>query len=101
MRVCGSQLIHSVTTTPNTRSRTSSTPRGRPAREFQPQGVHVAHVIIDGQIASDRPGRSIAERGLDAVLDPNAIAESYYQLHLQPPSAWTLELDLRPYVEKF
>jgi NAD(P)-dependent dehydrogenase (short-subunit alcohol dehydrogenase family) len=71
------------------------------AREFQPQGVHVAHAIIDGQIASDRPGRSVAERGADAVLDPNAIAESYYQLHLQPPSAWTLELDLRPYIEKF
>lgn len=71
------------------------------AREFQPQGIHVSHVIIDGQIESDRPGRSVAERGADAVLDPNAIAESYYQLHLQPPSAWTLELDLRPYVEKF
>ena len=72
------------------------------AREFQPQGIHVAHVIIDGQIESnDRPGRSVAERGADAVLSPAAIAESYYQLHLQPPSAWTLELDLRPYVEKF
>lgn len=71
------------------------------AREFQPQGIHVAHVIIDGQIASDRPGRSVSERGEDAVLDPSAIAETYYQLHLQPPSAWTLELDLRPYVEKF
>ena len=71
------------------------------AREFQPQGVHVAHVIIDGQIESDRPGRSVAERGADAVIDPNAIAETYYQLHRQPPSAWTLELDLRPYIEKF
>lgn len=72
------------------------------AREFQPQGLHVAHVIIDGQIESgQRPGRSIAERGADAVLSPAAIAEAYYQLHLQPPSAWTLELDLRPYVEKF
>lgn len=71
------------------------------AREFQPQGIHVAHVIIDGQIESDRPGRSVAERGVDAVIDPNAIAESYYQLHCQPPSAWTLELDLRPYIEKF
>jgi NAD(P)-dependent dehydrogenase (short-subunit alcohol dehydrogenase family) len=71
------------------------------AREFQAQGVHVAHVIIDGQIESDRPGRSAAERGPDAVIDPNAIAESYYQLHRQPPSAWTLELDLRPYVERF
>lgn len=71
------------------------------AREFQPQGIHVAHVIIDGQIESNRPGRSVAERGLDAVLSPDAIAESYYQIHLQPASAWTLELDLRPYVEKF
>lgn len=71
------------------------------AREFQPQGIHVAHVIIDGQIESDRPGRSAAERGVDAVLSPDAIAESYYQLHCQPPNAWTLELDLRPYVEKF
>lgn len=72
------------------------------AREFQPQGIHVAHLIIDGQIRNDtRPGYSAAERGADAVLDPDAIAETYYQLHLQPPSAWTLELDLRPYVEKF
>jgi len=71
------------------------------AREFQPQGIHVAHVIIDGQIESDRPGRRVAERGVDAVLSPDAIAETYYQIHLQPPSAWTLELDLRPYVEKF
>jgi NAD(P)-dependent dehydrogenase (short-subunit alcohol dehydrogenase family) len=71
------------------------------AREFQPQGIHVAHVIIDGQIESERAGRSAAERGVDAVIDPAAIAESYYQLHRQPPSAWTLELDLRPYIEKF
>lgn len=71
------------------------------AREFQPQGVHVAHAVIDGQIESDRPGYTRAERGEDAVLDPGAIAEAYYQLHLQRPSAWTQELDLRPYVEKF
>jgi len=71
------------------------------ARELQPQGLHIAHVIIDGQIESERPGRSVADRGVDAVLSPAAIAEAYYQLHLQSPSAWTLELDLRPYVEKF
>lgn len=72
------------------------------AREFQPQGLHVAHVVIDGQIRNDaRPTHSAAERGDHAVLDPDAIAEAYYQLHLQPPSAWTLELDLRPHVEKF
>ena len=72
------------------------------ARELQPQGIHVATVLIDGQIESnERPGRSVAERGVDAVLSPDAIAESYWHLHRQAPSAWTLELDLRPYVEKF
>ena len=71
------------------------------AREFQPQGLHVAHVVIDGQIASDRPGHSVKERGSDAVLSPDAIAETYFQLHLQPRSAWSFEVDLRPYVEKF
>ena len=71
------------------------------ARELQPQGVHVAHVVIDGQIAGDRPGYSTAERGKDAVLDPSTIAETYYQLHRQPRNAWSFELDLRPYVEKF
>lgn len=72
------------------------------AREFQPQGIHVAHVVIDGQIRNDaRPGYTAAERGEDAVLDPDAIADTYYQLHMQPPSAWTLELELRPYCERF
>ncbi len=71
------------------------------ARELQPQGIHIAHVVIDGQIKSERPGHSTAERGDDAVLDPAAIAETYYQLHMQPRSAWTLELELRPYSEKF
>lgn len=72
------------------------------AREFQPQGIHVAHVVIDGQIRNDaRPGYTAAERGEDAVLNPDAIADTYYQLHMQPPSAWTLELELRPYCEKF
>ncbi|HVS26047.1 MAG TPA: SDR family NAD(P)-dependent oxidoreductase [Burkholderiales bacterium] len=71
------------------------------ARELQPKGIHVAHVVIDGQIRSDRPGYREEGRGKDAVLDPNAIAETYYQLHLQPRSAWSLEVDLRPWVEKF
>ena len=71
------------------------------ARELQPQGIHIAHVVIDGQIKSERPGHSTAERGDDAVLDPAAIAETYYQLHMQPRSTWTLELELRPYCEKF
>jgi NAD(P)-dependent dehydrogenase (short-subunit alcohol dehydrogenase family) len=71
------------------------------ARELQPQGIHVAHVVIDGQIEGERPGHGAAERGRDSVLDPAAIAETYYQLHLQHRSAWSLEVDLRPYVEKF
>ncbi|MEK7834589.1 MAG: SDR family NAD(P)-dependent oxidoreductase [Pseudomonadota bacterium] len=71
------------------------------ARELQPQGIHVAHVVIDGQIEGERPGHSTAERGKDTVLDPAAIAETYYQLHLQPRSAWSHEVDLRPYIEKF
>ena len=73
------------------------------AREFGPQGVHVAHTIIDGQIRNDDRGghHSASERGEDALLAPEAIAESYWQLHLQPRSAWTHELDLRPWVERF
>jgi len=71
------------------------------ARELGPKGVHVAHFIIDGQIASERAGYRPAERGEDAVLSPDAIAEAYYQVHLQPRSTWTHELDLRPCMEKF
>ena len=71
------------------------------ARELGPRGVHVAHLIIDGQIASDRPGYSEAERGEDQVLKPAAIAETAWFLHSQQKSAWTQELDLRPYVEKW
>jgi NAD(P)-dependent dehydrogenase (short-subunit alcohol dehydrogenase family) len=75
------------------------------AREFGPQGVHVAHVVIDGGIAGERlrqaaPQR-VAEAGPDGLLDPDAIAESYWQLHTQPRSAWTHELDLRPFKESF
>lgn len=72
------------------------------AREYGPEGIHVAHVVIDGQIRNDdRAGHSAAERGADAVLDPDAIAETYWHLHTQHRSAWTHELDLRPWVEKF
>ena len=71
------------------------------ARELGPRGVHVAHVIIDGQIASPRYADLARERGPDALLDPNAIADTYYRLHRQARSAWTQEVDLRPWVEKF
>ena len=71
------------------------------ARELGPKGIHVAHVIIDGQIESERYRDLAAQRGPDALLSPDAIAETYYQLHAQPRSAWTQELDLRPWVEKF
>jgi len=68
------------------------------ARELHPQNVHVAHVVIDGGILNpNRPG----DRGEDGWLDPDAIAETYLQLHRQHRSAWAWEIELRPWVEKF
>jgi NAD(P)-dependent dehydrogenase (short-subunit alcohol dehydrogenase family) len=71
------------------------------ARELGPKGIHVAHVIIDGQIRSQRYAHLEAERGPDSLLDPDAIAAQYVALHRQQRSAWTQELDLRPWSEKF
>jgi len=71
------------------------------ARELGPRGVHVAHVIIDGQILSERHAALVAERPPDGLLSPDAIAENYLHLHRQHRSAWTQELDLRPWVERF
>lgn len=68
------------------------------ARELGPKGVHVAHVVLDGQIDAERYRTS---RNPDTMLPPAAIAEMYYQIHLQPRGAWTHELDMRPWVEKF
>ena len=75
------------------------------ARELGPKGIHVAHVIIDGAIdtqfiAENFPQRH-ALKDLDGILDPEAIAENYWQLHRQHRSAWTHELDLRPWMETF
>jgi NAD(P)-dependent dehydrogenase (short-subunit alcohol dehydrogenase family) len=73
------------------------------ARELGPEGIHVAHVVIDGAIdtefiRSNFPQRyALKER--DGILDPDAIAEAYWQLHCQQRSAWTHELDLRPWLE--
>lgn len=69
------------------------------AREFAPQGIHIAHFVIDGGIRSavraepaDRP---------DSLLDPDAIAANYWNVLQQPRSAWSSELEIRPWVEKF
>jgi len=75
------------------------------AREYGPRGVHVAHVIIDGGIDGERLRTAAPEfaqaAGADGLLNPEAIAESYWQLHRQHRSAWTHELDLRPFKESF
>ncbi len=75
------------------------------ARECGPQGVHVAHVIIDGVIrgeaAESRLPEFVAAKGEDGLLEPDAIADAYWALHRQPRSAWTHELDLRPFKENF
>jgi len=75
------------------------------AREFGPKGLHVAHTIIDGVIDGEQVnGRfpQLKERlGADGMLAPDDVADAYWQLHRQPRSAWTLELDLRPYKETF
>jgi NAD(P)-dependent dehydrogenase (short-subunit alcohol dehydrogenase family) len=75
------------------------------AREYGPRGIHVAHVVIDGGIDGERlragaPDR-VAAAGQDGLLHPDAIAESYWHLHEQPRNAWTHELDLRPFNERF
>ena len=75
------------------------------AREFGPQGLHIAHVILDGGIDGERlntryPQRR-AEIGPNGLLNIDAIAEAYWQIHRQPPSTWTHETDLRPFKQSF
>jgi len=75
------------------------------AREYGPKNVHVGHVVVDGGIAGDRllsrNPQLQGRRGEDGLLDPDAIADAYWYLHHQQRSAWTLELDLRPWNESF
>ena len=75
------------------------------AREYGPQNIHVGHIVIDGGIAGDRllsrAPQLREQRGEDGLLGPDAIAEAFWNLHQQQRSAWTLELDLRPWSESF
>ena len=71
------------------------------ARELGPDGIHVAHVVIDGQIDSTAVREAAPDRDPEEFLDPAAIASAYWDLVEQDRSAWTLELDLRPHVESF
>jgi len=75
------------------------------AREFGPQGIHVAHVIVDGVIDGDRARSAIpgveSRFGEDGMVHPDEIAKMYLVLHRQQRSAWTHELDVRPWSEKF
>ena len=73
------------------------------ARELAPLGIHIAHVVIDGAIDTPFIRENFPERYAlkerEGILDPEAIAENYWRLHVQPRSAWTHELDLRPWME--
>lgn len=75
------------------------------AREFGPKGIHVAHVVVDGAIDGDRINTFLpnlkSERGEAGLLDPDEIADNYWHIYQQPRSAWTHELDLRPWVESW
>jgi NAD(P)-dependent dehydrogenase (short-subunit alcohol dehydrogenase family) len=75
------------------------------ARELGPKNIHVAHVVVDGAIDTDFIRTNFPERytlkDRDGILNPDHIAENYWYLHTQPRDAWTFELDLRPYMEKW
>lgn len=75
------------------------------SRELGPQGIHVAHVVVDGAIDTEWIRQNFPDRYAlkeqDGILDPDHIAENYWQLHCQPRDAWTHELDLRPWTESW
>ena len=75
------------------------------ARELGPRGIHVAHTVIDGAIDTafirDTFPERYALKDREGILNPEHIADSYWMLHQQPRDAWTHELDLRPWMEKF
>lgn len=69
------------------------------ARELAPKNIHVGHFVIDGGIKG--PGHAGDDRGADGLLDPDAIAQTYFHVYRQHRSAWTWEVELRPWVERF
>ena len=73
------------------------------SRELSPKGIHVAHVVVDGLIENEATKEFLsdlyASKGDGGIIQPDELAEVYWQLHKQPPSAWTFEQDVRPYVE--
>ena len=74
------------------------------AREFSSQGIHVVHIIdgvIDGDRARSQFPQYVKAKGEEGLLQPDAIAQTYWAIHQQSPSAWTHELDLRPFKEPF
>lgn len=75
------------------------------ARELGPRNIHIAHVVVDGAIDTEFIRTSFPERyalkSEDGILNPEHIAENYWNLHAQPRDAWTFELDLRPYMERW
>jgi NAD(P)-dependent dehydrogenase (short-subunit alcohol dehydrogenase family) len=71
------------------------------ARELAPKNIHVAHFVIDGGILQPGGDNRAAQRGEDGMLHPDAIADTYFHIHRQHRSAWTWEVELRPWVENF
>jgi len=71
------------------------------AREFHPKGIHVLHVIIDGQIDTPKLRAREPERSSETMISPDAIANAVLHVFRQPRTAWTQELDIRPAVETF
>ena len=70
------------------------------ARELHPKGIHIAHFVIDGGVRNAERGR-VEQGASDSLLDPDAIAETYMHALRQPRSAWSWEIEVRPWIEKF
>ncbi|MGH7232644.1 MAG: SDR family NAD(P)-dependent oxidoreductase, partial [Nitrospiraceae bacterium] len=71
------------------------------ARELWPKGIHVAHVVIDGVIETPEVRRKLSPAPNEPLLNPDAIAETYWNVVTQERTSWTLELDVRPFNEDF